>query len=523
MLGLDMPIWGWLLIVALILFYWHGTSTYGFFKKLGIPFEMPMLPYLGNIGSTFTKSIAEDELDVLKRVPGKVIGRFVGRTPTILIADASIFKQIMVQHFSKFRNRRSPFAGEETIFTMNIGTTAGDHWKHVRSILVPTFSSGKLKQMFPVIENCADKLVRHLKATEGAPFVIKDYTSSYTMDVIASTAFGLDIDARAGHPFVKHANILLGMDNSGFLDKLRKFFASAIVFTLPQSMRVWCSRYLGLGYASISANSVQYFEDVVNKIVADLEKDPSSQEKNLVGISSEKVVDLKKVDDSEIKRCDVTGLTWTTAGLTRGDFIANSIMFIIGGHEATATSLQFFLYMMTLYPDIQQQLYEEIQEDVGEKNVTYEQIFKLNFLDWCLSETLRLYPPGLRIDRVASEDVTIDELTIPKGMQVFGLFYAMNHDPDIWPDPYKFDPTRFDPENLTEAQSNFNNPFGGGPRSCIAMRLALLEVKLVLVRLLQIFKFEKCGETTLQEELKFEKFNIFLLTEKPLKISAVPR
>jgi cytochrome P450 family 3 subfamily A len=119
----------------------------------------------------------------------------------------------------------------------------------------------------------------------------------------------------------------------------------------------------------------------------------------------------------------------------------------------------------------------------------------------CLSEVLRLYPSGPRTDRVTKNEITIKGVRIPKGMTIGVPIYALQNDPEIWPNPTKFDPERFTPE-AKEGRNPFNYfPFGLGPRNCVGMRLALMELKMAMVFLLQRLKFVVCEDTQIPLQL----------------------
>ena len=91
-----------------------------------------------------------------------------------------------------------------------------------------------------------------------------------------------------------------------------------------------------------------------------------------------------------------------------------------------------------------------------------------------------------RIDRESNREVTINGLEIPKGMVVTIPIYAIHHDPKIWPEPEKFDPYRFTPEEKAKHSVLDWIPFGAGPRNCVAMRLALTEFKIATTSLLKV-------------------------------------
>jgi cytochrome P450 len=74
--------------------------------------------------------------------------------------------------------------------------------------------------------------------------------------------------------------------------------------------------------------------------------------------------------------------------------------------------------------------------------IDYDFVNNLEYLEMCIQETLRMYPPAVRFDRVASEDYRYNDMFIPKGTVIASSTWAMHHDPQIYPEPYKFDPER---------------------------------------------------------------------------------
>lgn len=112
-----------------------------------------------------------------------------------------------------------------------------------------------------------------------------------------------------------------------------------------------------------------------------------------------------------------------------------------------------------------------------------------------IDESLRLNPPVSRFDREANKDFEFEGLKVKKG-QVFEIpTYPLHHDPDIYPNPDVFDPERFSDENKKTRDSAAFIPFGIGPRSCIGMRFALIEIKLFLSSILLKYRFVPCEKT----------------------------
>jgi cytochrome P450 family 3 subfamily A len=134
-----------------------------------------------------------------------------------------------------------------------------------------------------------------------------------------------------------------------------------------------------------------------------------------------------------------------------------------------------------------------IQKKNGEIN--YESISEMKYMDMVIDETLRLYPIGSLVERVASNDYDYKGLKMKKGQLVTVSVFALHRDPEIYPDPEEFQPERFSHQNrLKRAYESFM-PFGVGPRNCIGMRFALIEMKLLLTAILSKYRFETCDKT----------------------------
>ena len=100
-----------------------------------------------------------------------------------------------------------------------------------------------------------------------------------------------------------------------------------------------------------------------------------------------------------------------------------------------------------------------------------------------------------RTERLCASDTRIGDIDIPKGMAVQIPIYAIHHDPKIWPEPEKFDPYRFTSEEKAKHGPYDWIPFGSGPRNCVAMRLAQVELKIGVAYLIRAFKFVRCDKT----------------------------
>ena len=182
--------------------------------------------------------------------------------------------------------------------------------------------------------------------------------------------------------------------------------------------------------------------------------------------------------------------------LTREEVKDNMVAILLGGHDTTAVTLTYALYLLSEHPEVRRELVEEYEEVVGseqdEEVVGAEQdeevvgnglpgvgaFDDLERTRNVISETLRLYPPAFTANRQATESVTLGEYEFPEGTQFLMPQWVLHRDERFWKDPERFDPSRWSRETDRPEYAYF--PFSGGPRHCIGMQFARLELALVL-------------------------------------------
>ncbi|KAJ7329088.1 hypothetical protein JRQ81_015262 [Phrynocephalus forsythii] len=152
-------------------------------------------------------------------------------------------------------------------------------------------------------------------------------------------------------------------------------------------------------------------------------------------------------------------------------------------------------WRLLLHPDL-------LTQNNGQDIPDYQNVHELLFLDMVISETLRMYPPAFRFTREAAKDCLVLKQYIPAGAVIEIAVGHLHHNPSIWPEPEKFLPERFTAQAKQQRHPFSYLPFGAGPRSCIAARLALMEIKITFLRILQKFKFQMCPETQIPLQLK---------------------
>ena len=170
-----------------------------------------------------------------------------------------------------------------------------------------------------------------------------------------------------------------------------------------------------------------------------------------------------------------------------------AITLFTAGHETTANALTFALYLLARHPEAQLRLREELDQVLAGRPPTVGQVDQLPYTRMVLSETMRLYPPAWGLGREPTREVTIGGHEVPAGAVVLLSQWVTHRDARWWPDPLRFDPQRFAPEQRGVRPRWAYFPFGGGARQCVGEAFAWMEAVLVLARVAQRWQFEPVG------------------------------
>ncbi|KAM6157229.1 cytochrome P450 3A9-like [Erethizon dorsatum] len=482
------------LALSLVLLYLYGSYSHGLFKKLGIPGPTP-LPFFGTI-LAYRKGFWAFDTECYKKY-GKIWGFYDGQLPVLAITDPDMIKMVLVKEcYSIFTNRRS--FGPVGFMKKAINISEDEDWKRIRTLLSPAFTTGKLKEMFPIIEQYGDVLVKNLKqkAKKGEPVSMKDVFGAYSMDVITGTSFGVNVDSlnNPQDPFVGKVKKLLKFD---FFDPL---FLLVVFFPFLTPV--------------LDALNISMFpRDVTDFIKKSVKR---MKESRLKEKQKHRVDFLQLMINSQNSKD-----TGSHKALSDLELVAQSIIFIFGGYETTSSTLSFIMYALATHPDVQKKLQQEIDTILPNKTpATYDVLIQMDYLDMVVNEILRLYPVTGRLERACKKDVEINGVVIPKGSLVMIPIYALHRDPKYWKEPEEFCPERFSKKNKDNIDPYIYLPFGTGPRNCIGMRFALINMKLAIIRVLQNFSFQTCKETPIP--ITFSKQGL-LQPETEVLLKVVPR
>ncbi|MEU3775550.1 cytochrome P450 [Streptomyces sp. NPDC032472] len=166
------------------------------------------------------------------------------------------------------------------------------------------------------------------------------------------------------------------------------------------------------------------------------------------------------------------------------------LIFLLAGHETTATSLAFSLHLLARHPEHQARAREEIARVLGDRTPEAADMERLPYLTQVLKEAMRLFPAAPVIGRSSVAATEVGGVTIPAGADVILAPWVTHRHPRYWPDPDRFDPDRFAPEAEAGRPRYAWFPFGGGPRACIGQHFSMLESVIALAMLLREYEFE---------------------------------
>jgi cytochrome P450 len=169
----------------------------------------------------------------------------------------------------------------------------------------------------------------------------------------------------------------------------------------------------------------------------------------------------------------------------------NVTTIFLAGHETVANALTWTFYLLSQNPKEETMLHKEVDsvlDDNDHRVPTVKDIPKLEYTERVFAESMRLYPPAWAIGRQAINDCKIGDYVIPAGSSILMSQYLMHHDPRYFPEPERFDPERWNPQEKAKRPRFSYFPFGGGPRSCIGEPFAWMEGILVIATIARLCK-----------------------------------
>ncbi|KAG4071054.1 hypothetical protein HA402_001491 [Bradysia odoriphaga] len=498
-----------LICVSLWLFRGYVNKKYDYFKNRNTPFLRPCFLLGNTAGLNFSKYVpTEFEEMMYNKFPDKKLyGYFDYLKPVYQIRDPELLRQIAIKDFDHFADH-IPFLepGNNDLLGNSLFMLNGQKWRDMRATLSGSFTGSKMRLMFELVSECAVDTITYLlekaEKVDRVDLEMKDLFSRYTIDVIASCAFGCKINSLKTRNNEFYNSGMRLLDSSSY----RIFLFTAF----PKLMK-----FLGINFIADDVSS--YFTSIIRDTI---------NERRARNISRPDVINaLMQVMDGGTASYDVYGDKIRSKRVwTETELMAQSFLFFFAGFKNSSNILSILTYELAVNPTIQEKLHREVKsmnDKLNQATVDYDSLQKMKYIDQVVSEVLRKWPPSPVTDRLCLEDYRIvdgDEvIRIEKGAALNVPIYGIHRDPKYYPNPAQFDPDRFSEANKRNIVPGTYLPFGIGQRSCIASRFALMEIKAVVYHLLLKFKFEPNEHTPIP--LKFKRHPHSLKLENGIHLS----
>src|SRR5262249_41103389 len=180
----------------------------------------------------------------------------------------------------------------------------------------------------------------------------------------------------------------------------------------------------------------------------------------------------------------------TGVGLTDEEVNNHIFTLLIAGSETTASLLAWVFHILGQEPEARRRLYAEVDALPSDGLLDPASLGNLDYTRRVITETLRLYPPGWLLTRITTRDCVLGDYQIAAGTTLLYSPYLLHHRADVFPEPERFDPDRWLPEQAATVPRGAFVPFGGGSRKCIGDTFGMVEATLALVTLARGWELE---------------------------------
>ncbi|XP_049631156.1 cytochrome P450 4A11-like [Suncus etruscus] len=319
----------------------------------------------------------------------------------------------------------------------------GQNWFQHRRMLTPAFHYDILKPYVGIAADSVQMMLDKWAKFHGSDAIeIIKSISLMTLDTIMKCAFSHHNSMQTDRKSQSYTQAI---------ERLKSFYYSRVRNAFHQNDVIY--RLSSKGHSNSQACEVahKHTDHVIQQRKMQLQNEGEL----------EKIKKKRHLDFLDIL---LFAKTEKGSSLSDKDLRAEVDTFMFEGHDTTASGISWILYALALNPEHQQLCREELQSLLGDgTSITWDHMDKMPYTTMCIKEAMRMYPPVPNVSRELSTPVTFpDGRSLPKGVSVFLSFYGLHHNPNVWPDPEVFDPSRFAPG--ASRHSHAFLPFSGGFR-----------------------------------------------------------
>ncbi|CAK1581368.1 unnamed protein product [Parnassius mnemosyne] len=489
-----------LLIICWPIARWYQVKSYWYNR--GVPY-LPPHPLMGSMTFLQKQNPAMWFRYLYANFRSPYVGIWLFWRPALVVQSPDIARRILVKDSAIFRNRFLNSGKTDPIGSLNIFTTNDPLWSSIRRRLTPVFTSSKLRNMYGFVSEKSNELVQRIKADmeKDGRANIKIIFTDYTTDVVGTASLGVSSDAT-----ITGGGALRAITKDFMHFSFYRGLCWSSIFFFPELVDIF-------RFSLFPKATTDYFRKIYHEVVAQR----GGYEKSSIG-NKDLLDALRKIKQDSIR---------DNEDISDDTLIAQAAVFLQGGFDTTSSILTYCVYELAHQPHLQKKLYDELKEAKeknGNKELDSVALHGLIYIHCLMKETLRKYTPIGWLDRVATKDYKIDEnLTITAGTPVYVNTTGMHYDANYFPDPKKFDPDRFLPENENHLKPFTYMPFGEGPRNCIGRTFAVQNFISALSTICFNYEILPAPNTPLPSEIEYEKKGLFLTPAENIYVVFIPR
>jgi len=413
-------------------------------------------PWLGVLPE-FRRNPPEFLLKVAREY-GDIARLSMGAQRIYALSDPESIKDVLVTHQTNFKKSRM-LERARALLGDGLLTSEGEYHHRQRRLVQPAFHRDRLAGYAAAMVEIAARFRDQWEP--GASLDLAQEMTRLTLAIVARTLFSADVSSEAGEIRAALAQTMELFDRvlmpfSEWVEKLR----------LPAYRRFEQAR--------------DRLDQTIYRLIAE-HRASGRDTGDLLSM-------LLLAQDEETGEAATKGAT-TSRSMTDRQVRDEALTLFLAGHETTANALTWTWYLLSQNPDAEARLHAEIHEVLDGRLPAWDDLPRLRYTEMVFAEALRLYPPAWGIGRRAIQDYRIADYEIPAGSILLMSPYVVHRDPRWFPEPEKFDPDRWLPENAAARPKFSYFPFGGGTRVCIGERFAKVEGVLLLAVIAQRWRF----------------------------------
>jgi cytochrome P450 len=376
-----------------------------------------------------------------RRHPGEIVGFRLGPMTVYLVTQPEHVQQVLQTDARSYGKGSDIWKATRPLFGNGLVSSDGDFWRRQRRMMQPLFSAERLAALTDMMVEVIDRdLAALAQRGPGATVEIDREMGAVTQRVILETMFGPGIDRAETDRLGEHLQVAFKALN------LRSFLSF-----LPDRLPLPGERR---ARASITA-----IDEAMMRLVR-ARRASGEERSDLLGLL------LGARDDNQ-------------EGMDDRQLRDELVTMFVAGQETTANAMTWLWYALDQHPEVDARLRAEVDQVLGDRWPRFQDLARLEYTQRVIHEVMRLYPPAWMFARFADRDTTLGGHRIPKGAPLLLSPFVTHRDPELWPDPERFDPERFTAEQTAQRPRYAYYPFGGGPRQCIGNHFATMEAQLI--------------------------------------------